>query len=62
MQGYLYQLVSCINAIALAVLALSIFRAASVCPGLDLLIFCLDSLDSSQVLPFLQQELFSLSA
>lgn len=60
--GYLCQLVSSIDAIALAILALSICRAASACPGLDLLVFYLDSLDRSQLLPFLQQERFSLSA
>jgi len=57
-RGYLCQLLSCVDAIALAVLALSICRTVLIWSGLDVHIFYLDSLDSSQMLPFLQWDLF----
>lgn len=61
MWEYLCQLVSCTDAVALPVLALRLCRATSVYLDLDLLVSYLDSLGSSQLLLFLQQECFSLS-
>lgn len=56
--GYLCQFLFCADAVALAVLALSICRMVLIWSGLDVHIFYLDSLDSSQMLPFLQWDLF----
>lgn len=57
-RGYLCQLLFCADAIALAVLAVSICRTVLIWSGLDIHIFYLGSLDSSQMLPFFQLDLF----